>query len=92
MSKPTVEVYQHAEREAAQTESRRGFRVHAVVTVAVSLALVILNMTIASQFAWSIFAVAGMGIGLFMHWFFGVVHGDESMQRHQQDIEHRAAA
>ena len=92
MSKPALEAYQLAEREAAHEESRRGVRVHAVITVAVSIALVILNVTVASQFPWSVFAVAGMGIGLFMHWYFGVVRGDEFMERHQQDIEHRIAA
>ena len=51
----------------------------------------ILNVTVASQFPWSIFAVAGIGIDLFMHWYFGVVHRDEFMCRHQQDIEHRTA-
>jgi len=91
MSKPTLEAYKLAEKQAAHEESRRGFGVHAVITVAVSVALVIVNVTVASQFPWSIFAVVGMSIGLFMHWYLGVVRGDEFIERHQQDIEHRLA-
>ena len=65
---------------------------HIWVLLAYEIGLVVLNVTVATGFPWSAFAVGGMTIGLFMHWFFGYVHGDEFMQKHQRDIEHRAAA
>jgi len=92
MERPTLEAYQLAERKAAREEGRRGFLVHASITVVVAIVLVVLNVTIATGFPWSVFAVAGMGIGVFMHWYFGLVRGEELMQRHQQDVERRTAA
>ena len=84
--------YQQAERLAAQEEGRRGLTVHAVITAFVCAGLIVLNVTVASEFPWSIFPVIGMSIGLAAHWYFGVRHGDEALRRHQEDVEHRAAA
>ena len=84
--------YQRAELLAAREEGRRGLTVHAVITAVVCVGLVVLNVTIASEFPWAIFPVIGMSIGLAAHWYFGVRHGDETLRHHQEDIEHRAAA
>jgi hypothetical protein len=88
----TLESYQHAERKRALEESRRGFFIHAAITVVVLIGLIVLNVTVASEFPWAIFPVVGMSIGLFMHWYFGVARGEEMMRRHQREIEQRAAA
>lgn len=88
----TLAAYQDAERKAAVTEGRRGFDIHAVITLLVSIGLVVLNITVASEFPWAIFPVVGMGIGLFAHWYFGMQRAEEMIRAHQSDIEHRAAA
>ena len=88
----TLAAYQDAERAVALEEGRRGFAVHLVITCLVVLGLVVLNITIADEFAWSIFPAIGMSIGLFAHWYFGVARADDVVRRHQDEIEHRAAA
>lgn len=86
----SLEEYQRTERMAAGAEARTGFVVHAVITVIVMVGLVVLNVAVADEFPWSVFPVAGMGIGLLAHWWFGYRRLDETMRRHQADVEHRA--
>ena len=86
----SLEEYQRTERVAAGAEARTGFVVHAVITALVMVGLVVLNVTVADEFPWSVFPVAGMSIGLFAHWWFGYRNLDATMRRHQADIEHRA--
>jgi hypothetical protein len=83
--------YQEAERRAAREEGRRGLAIHALVTVLVWIVLIVVNITVASEFPWVLFPIAGMSIGLVAHWF-GVTHVDEEVRRHQEAVEHRAAA
>lgn len=90
MSTMNLETYQQAERAAARAEGRRGFRVHAIVTVVVLAALVVINATVADEFPWAIFPGVGMTVGLWAHWYFGVAHADELLHRHQQEVERRA--
>lgn len=92
MRQLTLAEYQEAERNMALEEGRRGLTIHAVITVLVAIGLIVLNITVATEFPWSIFPVVGMTIGLAAHWYFGLRHGDETMRHHQEDIEHRAAA
>jgi len=92
MANLTLESYHQAERQLANGEGRRGFVIHALITAAVSLALIVVNLFVVSEFPWAVFPVVGMGIGVFAHWFFGVGRADDLMRRHQEDIEHRAAA
>lgn len=83
--------YQEAERAAAHEEGRRGFVVHAAITALVCVGLVVLNVFAASEFPWSIFPVIGMSIGLYVHWYFGIVNVDAAVREHQQQIERKAA-
>jgi hypothetical protein len=92
MANLTLAAYQEAERAVALEEGRRGWAVHAAITAAVCVALVIVNVFVADEFPWSIFPVVGMGIGLFAHWYFGVSRSDDMVRHHQLEIEHRAAA
>ena len=92
MTNLTLAKYQEAERELAVDEGRRGFSVHALITAIVCAGLVVLNITVASEFPWSIFPVIGMGIGLLAHWYFGVARVVESVERHQDTIARKAAA
>lgn len=88
----TLERYEQAERDLAHDEARVGVIVHGVITVLVSIALVVINITVASEFPWSAFAVGGMAIGLAAHWWFGYQKFDEQMTAQQHKIEARAAA
>jgi hypothetical protein len=87
MANLTLSAYQEAELAIANEEGRRGFNVHALITAVVCVGLVVLNLTVADEFPWSIFPVVGMSIGLFMHWHFGVAGAAELTRRHQTEIE-----
>ena len=89
MSSIGLRAYQETERAAARQEGRRGFKIHAVVTALVLAVLVVVNITVASEFPWVIFPAVGMSIGLVAHWY-GMTHSDELTRRHQEDIERRA--
>jgi hypothetical protein len=86
----TLETYRQAERAMAAQEATTGLRVHAAICGVVCVGLVLLNVLVASEFPWAIFPVLGMSIGLSAHWWFGVRHLDETMVRHQDEVERAA--
>ncbi|HZS15283.1 MAG TPA: 2TM domain-containing protein [Candidatus Dormibacteraeota bacterium] len=86
----TVREYEAAEKDLEAAGSRRGIAIHAAITVAVSVALVVINVVVASQFPWSPFPVVGMGIGLLVHYLFGVRWLERSVEGHQREIERHA--
>jgi len=83
----SLETYRLAERRLAARESLFGLRAHAAITVVVCIGLVLLNVFVASEFPWAVFPVLGMAIGVGVHWYFGVRHGDENVLKHQRDVE-----
>jgi len=85
----TLEQYERAEQEIAKHETLIGLKVHALITLLVWAVLIPVNVFAAPDFPWSIFVVAGMGIGLFFHWF-GYRHAAEDMTARQHKIEERA--
>ena len=86
----SLETYRQAERTMAAREAKTGLRVHATITAVVCIGLVLLNVLVASEFPWAIFPVVGMSMGLAAHWWFGVRHLDETMTRHQDEVERTA--
>ena len=54
-----------------QPEERKGLKIHAIVTLCVVALLTAINLTVCPQFLWFFFPLAGMSIGLAIH-FFGV--------------------
>lgn len=90
MGDVTLELYKVQERRLAAEEARRGLVVHGAVTAAVIVALVLVNVFVASELPWAIFPAVGMSIGLFAHWLFGVKRGDEAVQAHQAEVEQAA--
>jgi len=93
MNAPTITLhnYQTAERLVTQEGARVGLIVHTIATALVSVLLVAINVTLANEFPWSIFAVAGMTIGLLAHWWFGYRSLDSEMTARQHKVEERAA-
>lgn len=90
MGAVSLESYQAEERKLAAHEARRGLWIHSVVSVLVVVALAIVNVFVASEFPWSVFPAAGMGLGVWFHWYFGVNRGEEFMVRHQHEVEWEA--
>lgn len=87
----TLHDYEAAERAMAHESATTGVAVHAIITLLVGAGLIIINITLAPEFPWSAFAVGGMLIGLFAHWWFGYVKLDEQLTKQQQQTEARAA-
>ena len=86
----TLREYEHAERVVAHAEARTGLVVHGIVTALVSVALVLINVALAPEFPWSAFAVAGMTIGLAVHWWFGYHKLDEQLDKKHGEVEAKA--
>lgn len=54
--------------------------------------LIILNLTVASEFPWAVFPLVGWGIGLTAHYLYGLCWADKTIGDRQTRIEQRAAA
>ena len=83
----TMAEYKEVERALAHVEARRGFMIHAVVTLVVWAIVIPVNVFLTSEFPWSAFVVAGMSIGLAAHYLFGVRLVDRSLTTHQHTVE-----
>jgi hypothetical protein len=55
-----------------EAEERKGFRIHRTVYVFVSALLTLINLILTPEFLWFLFPLAGMGLGLVLHYFLGV--------------------
>jgi hypothetical protein len=92
MREITLEDYKRADRELEREEARRGFTIHAIVYALVMAGLIILNLTLASEFPWAVFPLVGWGIGLTLHYLFGLRWVNKAITDRQAGIERRAAA
>jgi hypothetical protein len=92
MREITVEDYKRADRDLEREQARRGFTIHAIVYAVVMTGLIILNLTVATEFPWAVFPLIGWGIGLTMHYLFGLRWADKAISDRQTRIEQRAAA
>lgn len=90
MADVTLTQYQTAERVLVNEEHRRGVVIHGFVAAVVTVVLVGVNLTVADEFPWSGIAAVGIGLGVWLHWDFGVRRAEDLMRRHQADVERRA--
>jgi len=87
----TLQEYEQAERMLAHEGAHKGLIAHGVATVLVSALLVAVNVTLADAFPWSAFAVGGMTLGMFVHWWFGYRNLETDLTARQHEVEERAA-
>ncbi|HSK36351.1 MAG TPA: 2TM domain-containing protein [Actinomycetota bacterium] len=92
MPEITVEDYKQADRQLERQEARRGFTIRAIIYALVMTGLIILNLTVATEFPWALFPLIGLGIGMTMHYLFGLRWADKAITDRQARIEQRAAA
>ena len=92
MREITLEDYKAADRQLEREQARRGFTIHAIVYALVMTGLIILNLTVATEFPWAVFPLVGWGIGLTMHYLFGVRWVNKAITDRQARIEQRATA
>ncbi len=86
-----VEQYEKAERALSAEEARRGFAIHATVVTIVAAVLISVNVTLAREFPWSGIATIGMGVGLAVHYLFGIRWLGRFVEARQREAERRAA-
>lgn len=90
----TAEEYKQAEHDVLISEWRVGWRIHAVIYAVVNIGLIVLNVLLvantSASFYWFPFPLVGWGIGLSMHYIFGVRRADQEIARRQTKVEQRA--
>jgi hypothetical protein len=86
----TLRDYERAEAEMRAIEGRRGFYVHAAIYVLVNILLIVINLMFVSGFLWFFFPLIGWGIGLTMHFLFGVLWVRSETENWHSRVEHRA--
>ena len=72
MREITLADYKAADRQLEREQARRGFTIHAIVYALVMTGLIILNLTVATEFPWAVFPLVCWGIGLTAHYLFGL--------------------
>jgi hypothetical protein len=82
----TVEEYRDAYRDMMKKEERKGFAIHRLVYICVNVVLITINLLFVREFIWFVFPLVGWGIGLTMHYIFGVKKLDKTLR----DREERA--
>lgn len=86
----SIEQYEQAELQLETEKARRGFLVHAAVYVLVQAALITINLVFARDFIWFPFPLVGWGIGLTIHYLYGVRWVGRETRKHQVMVEERA--
>jgi hypothetical protein len=86
----TLQDYERAEADMRAIKGRRGFYIHAAVYVLVNMLLIVINLVFVSGFLWFFFPLIGWGIGLTMHYLFGVLWIRSETENWQSRVEHRA--
>jgi hypothetical protein len=90
----TPEEYRRAEFGYTLAESRRGFKIHALVYVLVMAGLIALNAvliaTTDANFPWVVFPLIGWGIGLTFHYIYGYRKASDEAHARQLRVEEYA--
>jgi phosphate/sulfate permease len=90
----TAEEYRQAEFGYTRDESRRGFKIHAIVYAVVMTGLIALNALLwvyaSVDFPWAIFPLVGWGIGLTLHYIYGFRRASDEAQKRQRQVEQYA--
>jgi hypothetical protein len=86
----TLQDYERAETEIRAQEGRISFYVHAAVYALVNILLLVLNLAFVPGFLWFFFPLIGWGIGLTMHFLFGLLWIRNETASWQAKVEQRA--
>jgi hypothetical protein len=87
----TADQYREAEFGYTLAESKRGFKIHAAVYVAVMTWLIVLNALLIAytegDFPWALFPLLGWGIGLTFHYVYGFRRAAIAARARQHQVE-----
>ncbi|WP_202319021.1 2TM domain-containing protein [Archaeoglobus neptunius] len=86
----TLEDYKKAYREIRKEEEKRGFLVHLAVYLLVNAMLIVINLIYSPEAIWFIYPLIGWGIGISMHYLFGVHWLERTLEEREAKAEYRA--
>jgi hypothetical protein len=92
MREITLEDYKRADQQLERKRARRGFTIHAIVYAVVLTGLIILSVTLGDVFPWAGLPMVCWGVGVTLHYLYGVRWVDKTISGRQAQIEQRAAA
>jgi 2TM domain len=78
MPELTLEDYRRVDRQRERKWARRGFIIHAIVYAVVLTGLIILSVTLGDVFPWAGLPMALWGVGLTLHYLYGVRRVDKT--------------
>ena len=85
-----MEEYKRAYREIRKEEEKRGFLIHLTVYLFVNAMLIAINLTYTPKKIWFFYPLFGWGIGVTMHYLFGVRWLDKILEEREAKAERRA--
>jgi len=86
----SLEEYKKAYGEIVSEEEKIGFLVHLVVYVLVNAMLIAINFIYSPEAIWFFYPLIGWGIGISMHYLFGVRWIQKELKGREAKAEYRA--
>ena len=86
----SLEEYKKAYREIRKEEEKRGFLIHLVVYTLVNAMLITINVLYSPEAVWFFYPLIGWGIGLSIHYLFGVHWLEKTLEEREAKAEYRA--
>jgi len=86
----SLEEYKKAYREIVSEDEKKGFSVHLVVYVLVNAMLIAINFIYSPETIWFFYPLIGWGIGISMHYLFGVRWIEKELKEREAKAEYKA--
>jgi hypothetical protein len=86
----TLAAYKQAEAQLRIEEGRIGFASHAIIYVLVNALLIVLNLLVVPGVLWFFYPLITWGIGLGLHYLFGVRWIGKVIEDREAKVEYRA--
>ena len=86
----SLEEYKKAYREIVSEDEKIGFSVHLVVYVLVNAMLIAINFIYSPEDIWFFYPLLGWGIGISMHYLFGVHWIQKELKEREAKAEYKA--
>ena len=82
--------YQNANRKMKMGQAKIGFKIHLTAYILVNTLLITVNLLFVPAFYWFVFPLIGWGIGVTMHYIFGIRRFEAQLKAEEAKIEHIA--
>ena len=85
----SLEKYKKAYREIVTEEKKKEFLIHMVVYILVNAMLITINFIYSPEVIWFFYPLIGWGIGISMHYLFGVRWIDKELKEREARAEYK---